>query len=661
MFIKSKMKWVTLSLLILSLLSLLTHLSVTKFSTADLVQYSAMAGLRADFANVIGSPFSRNKKIWGVVKSLESLQPYANPRSSYPVPKERSNGFIYAKVFGGFANIRSSICDLVTISRLLNATLVIPEIQESTRSKGISSKFKSFSYLYNEEQFISTLKNDIMIVKSLPQNLKARRNEFPTFRPKSSASPKYYMEEILPKLKKAKVVGLVLADGGCLQSILPPSMAEFQRLRCRVAFHALQFRTDIQILGRRMLERLRGWGQPFLAFHPGLLRDTLAYHGCAELFQDVHTELIQYRRAQMIKRGIVNEELSMNSHLRRENGSCPLMPEEVGILLRAMGYPPKTIIYLAGSETFGGQRVLIPLRAMFTNLVDRTSLCSKKELYDLVGPETPLPLDLFQMPPAKSEEELKEEWKKAGPRPRPLPPPPDRPIYQHEKEGWYGWITEIEKEPDPSPMDLRMQAHRLLWDALDYIVSVEADAFFPGFNNDGSGWPDFSNLVMGQRLYETGSSRTYRPDRKVLAELFNITRDNMYHTKYNWTLLVREHLNKSLGEEGLTRQSLLSKPASFLSHPLPECTCRISSPDIPTDVKGNDGRILYGGEDDCPKWMEHGDKAVASESAGKEGGNFDNESEYEIDIVELPESFDSGGKSNVTLVWDQDEEMDPND
>ena len=34
-----------------------------------------------------------------------------------------------------------------------------------------------------------------------------------------------------------------------------------------------------------LLHRLRGWGQPFLALHPGLLRDTLAYHGCAELFQ----------------------------------------------------------------------------------------------------------------------------------------------------------------------------------------------------------------------------------------------------------------------------------------------------------------------------------------------------------------------------------------
>lgn len=184
-----------------------------------------------------------------------------------------------------------------------------------------------------------------------------------------------------------------------------------------------------------------------------------------------------------------------------------------------MGYPPKTIVYLAGSETFGGQRVLVPLRAMFPNLVDRTSLCSNKELLDILGPETPLPLNPFQPPPAKSEAQLKEEWKKAGPRPRPLPPPPGRPIYQHEKEGWYGWITETATEPDLSAVDLRMQAHRLIWDALDYIVSMEADTFFPGFNNDGSGWPDFSSLVMGHRLYETASSRTYRPDRYDLMDL----------------------------------------------------------------------------------------------------------------------------------------------
>ncbi|KAM6554279.1 hypothetical protein CsatB_015041 [Cannabis sativa] len=663
MVFKSKIKWIALFVLVLSFVSLIRHLSIARSSSVDLVQYSALAGFRDDFASILGRQQKyRNKKLWGVVKPLKSLQPYANPRSNYAVPNKQSNGFIYAKIFGGFANIRSSICDLVIISRLLNATLVIPEIQETTRSKGVSNKFKSFSYLYDEEQFIASLTNDILIVKSLPENLKAARkkNAFPTFKPKRSANPKFYLKEVLPALKKAKVIGLVITDGGCLQSILPSSMSEFQRLRCRVSFHALQFRPEIRELGHLMVDRLRAWGQPFLVFHPGLIRDTLAYNGCAELFQDVHTELIQYRRAQMIKRGIVNEELSIDSHMRRENGSCPLMPEEVGILLRAMGYPPKTIVYLAGSEIFGGQRVLIPLRAMFANLVDRTSLCTKAELSDLVGPETPLPLDLFKSPPVKREK-LKEEWNKAGPRPRPLPPPPDRPIYRHEKEGWYGWITETETEPDPSPVDLRMQAHRLLWDALDYIVSVEADAFFPGFNNDASGWPDFSSLVMGHRLYEVASSRTYRPDRKFLAELLNITRDNLYHPKHNWTLVVQEHLNKSLGEEGLIRQSLLSKSASFISHPLPECSCRIPSAETPNIVRGKEARVLYGGEEECPKWMQH-DENIVSESFAEEEGKTDDDDllEYESNLVEQPES-NSSGNTNTSLLFEQDEEMDPND
>lgn len=150
---------------------------------------------------------------------------------------------------------------------------------------------------------------------------------------------------------------------------------------------------------------------------------------------------------------------------------------------------------------------------MYSNLVDRSSLCSERELFNLIGPESPLPSNMPHPPLIKSEKQLIEEWKRAGPRPRPLPPPPARPFYQHEKEGWYGWISETDTEPDPSPMDLRMQAHRLLWDALDYYVSIEADAFFPGFNNDGRGWLDYSGLIMGHRLYQKASGMTYRPDR----------------------------------------------------------------------------------------------------------------------------------------------------
>lgn len=657
---KSKIKWAALGGLVLSFMSLLVHLFLAK-SSADLVQYSAIKAFSEDlqYANSAGGKGAGSRKLWGKVKALELLQPYAKPRSSFPVPNEENNGFIYAKVFGGFEKIRTSICDLVTVSRLLNATLVIPDIQESTRSKGISTKFKSFSYLYNEEQFISALASDVIIVKSLPSNLKEarKRKQYPIFKPKSSASPSFYVQEVLPKLKKAKVIGLVLSDGGCLQSVLPNSLVEYQRLRCRVAFHALRFRPEIVALGHLMVERLRGSGQPYLAYHPGLKRDTLAYHGCAELFQDVHTQLIQYRRAQLIKQRIINEELHVDSHTRKGNGSCPLVPEEVGLLLRALGYPPRTRIYLAGSETFGGQRVLIPLHAMYTNLVDRTSLCSKQELANVIGPETPLPLDSFQFTTVKTAKQLKEEWDKAGPRPRPLPPPPGRPIYQHEKEGWYGWITEKDSEPDPSPIDLREQAHRLLWDALDYIVSVEADAFFPGFDNDGSGWPDFSSLVMGHRLYEMSSSRTYRPNRKYLADLLNSTTDHLYHPSRNWTLSVREHLNRSTTEDGIMQEFQLSRSKLFLSHPIPECSCTtVKTAENLHPGKSSNLHVLFGGQSECPKWMVQATKTAGTQDSA------DDENETQEDEIDLgQEESDGSGEGDSIPSMEQDEEMDPDD
>lgn len=82
-----------------------------------------------------------------------------------------------------------------------------------------SSKYTSFSYIYNEEQFIAALKSDVIVVKTLPSELKEarRQKQFPIFKPTRSASPSYYTSEVLPALEKAKVVGLVISDGGCLQ------------------------------------------------------------------------------------------------------------------------------------------------------------------------------------------------------------------------------------------------------------------------------------------------------------------------------------------------------------------------------------------------------------------------------------------------------------
>lgn len=82
-----------------------------------------------------------------------------------------------------------------------------------------SSQFKSFAYLYNEDQFLLALAKDVKIAKTLPKNLKGarRKKEIPSFKVPRSASPYYYLHNVLPVLKKHSVVELVVSDGGCLQ------------------------------------------------------------------------------------------------------------------------------------------------------------------------------------------------------------------------------------------------------------------------------------------------------------------------------------------------------------------------------------------------------------------------------------------------------------
>ncbi|XP_010999422.1 PREDICTED: uncharacterized protein At1g04910-like [Populus euphratica] len=653
MVIKSKMKWVGLVGLVLSAFSLFVHFLLARFTEEGTTDYQSSVTIFS-WRPVFENPdFAKNspsyKRLWGPVRRLESLHPDANPRGYYSDPRSESTGYVFVRIQGGFHEIRNSICDVVVISRLLNAALVIPEIQSTTRSKGISSQFKSFAYLYNEDNFMAALVKDIKVVKTLPQNLKdARRlKKIPSFRVPNSASPYFYLHHVLPVLNKHVVVELVVSDGGCLQAILPPHLEEYQRLRCRVAFHALRFRQEVQELATKMLHRLRAPGQPFIAFDPGLTRDALAYYGCAELFQDVHTELIQHKRAWMKKRGIVKGKLSVNSAEQRLNGSCPLMPEEVGILLRAYGYPWDTILYVSGGEVFGGQRTLTPLHAMFENIVDRTSLSAAWELNRIYGREVNLVDTKLRAPPSVVQEKKLEVWKNVGPRPRPLPPPPARPKYPYNIEGWWGWVAESDNEPESTVMELRTNAHKLLWEAIDYLICVEADVFIPGFDRDGKGRPNFASLVMGHRLYQSAASKTFQPNRKEVVKLLEENREHLYQANHTWLTSTRSHLRRSL-IDGVIRASTESKPLSFLSHPVPECSClrsdlterslHASSTSARAPVEAALGVMHH-----CPMWMDSGIKTKLKEKEIEEDPDEDISSSSGLFFGNSGGNHESGG------------------
>lgn len=78
-------------------------------------------------------------------------------------------------------------------------------------------------------------------------------------------------------------------------------------------------------------------------------------------------------------RSVVPKAQFSPEYLRR-NGSCPLTPEEVGLLLSGLGFKNNTPIYVAGKGSYGGEPRVRPLRDMFPHLETKVSLASKDEL-----------------------------------------------------------------------------------------------------------------------------------------------------------------------------------------------------------------------------------------------------------------------------------------
>lgn len=69
-----------------------------------------------------------------------------------------------------------------------------------------------------------------------------------------------------------------------------------------------------------------------------------------------------------------------NPEKERRHGKCPLSPEEVGLMLRALGFGNDVHIYVASGEVYGGEETLAPLKALFPNFHTKETLASKEEL-----------------------------------------------------------------------------------------------------------------------------------------------------------------------------------------------------------------------------------------------------------------------------------------
>ncbi|XP_062027034.1 rhamnogalacturonan I rhamnosyltransferase 1-like [Rosa rugosa] len=282
----------------------------------------------------------------------------------------KNNGYLMVSCNGGLNQMRAAICDMVAIARYLNVTLVVPELDKTSFWADPSE----FQDIFDVDHFITSLRDEVRILKELPPRVK-RRVELGmvyTMPPVSWSDISYYHNQILPLIQKYKVVHLNKTDARLANNGQP---LEIQKLRCRVNFSALRFTSQIEELGRRVINLLRANG-PFLVLHLRYEMDMLAFSGCT---QGCNAEEVEELTRMRYAYPWWKEKI-INSDLKRKDGLCPLTPEETALTLSALEIDPNIQIYIAAGEIYGGERRMASLAKAFPKLVRKETLLEPSDL-----------------------------------------------------------------------------------------------------------------------------------------------------------------------------------------------------------------------------------------------------------------------------------------
>jgi hypothetical protein len=82
----------------------------------------------------------------------------------------KNNGYLMVSCNGGLNQMRAAICDMVTIARYLNVTLIVPELDKASFWADPSD----FQDIFDMDYFIASLRDEVRILRQLPPRLKRR-------------------------------------------------------------------------------------------------------------------------------------------------------------------------------------------------------------------------------------------------------------------------------------------------------------------------------------------------------------------------------------------------------------------------------------------------------------------------------------------------------
>lgn len=288
-------------------------------------------------------------------------------REGDEIVKDRTK-YLMVVVSGGMNQQRNQIVDAVVIARILGAALVVPILQVNV----IWGDESEFSDIFDLDHFKNVLANDVRILSSLPSTHLMTRPVEEKSTP-LHVSPEWIRSRYLRRLRRDGVLLLRGLDSR-LSKDLP---SDLQKLRCKVAFHALRFGPHISELGYKLTERMRNKG-PYLALHLRMEKDVWVRTGCLPGLTPKYDEMINNERKTRPK--LLTSRYNMTYHDRKLAGLCPLNALEVARLLKALGAPKRTRIYWAGGIPLGGAEALLPLVKEFPHFYSKEDLALPGEL-----------------------------------------------------------------------------------------------------------------------------------------------------------------------------------------------------------------------------------------------------------------------------------------